>query len=413
MKKLSLSGIIWSFLFFCMACDHDPSSSPEGPKGELPRELTASEIKLVEADHAFSYDIFRRTVAYDTEKDNLMISPLSISTALAMTLNGANGETYESIRQTLRLQGMSQEEINEAFRSLIKLLISADPKVRIQIANSIWYREGIPVKEGFIQRLKEHYGAEVGELDFSDPASVTIINNWVEQNTEGLIKTIIEKIPGDMAMYLINALYFKGEWLYKFDKKDTRKADFFPESGEQIQVDMMSREGKFATYSGEDARLIELPYGDSLYTMSILMPGDPKMPIDRFISEEVTKTNLDAWRSNLHVIGNTQLKLPKFELKYELTYNNILKAMGMDIAFEEGMADFTGIATTPPLFIDNVKHKTHIRVDEEGTEAAAVTSVGIGITSAPLPISVNRPFVFIVYEQTSGTNLFMGKVKRP
>lgn len=412
MKKINIIGIILPVFLFNVACDNNSSPDPEGLKGELPRELTAQEIKLIEADRDFSYDIFRRTVAYDDETDNLMISPLSISTALAMTLNGAKGETSEGIREALRLQGMSQEEINDAFQSLIKLLLSADPKVKIKIANSIWYREGTPVEEDFIGKIKEKYEAEISGIDFSDPATVNVINNWVEQNTEGLIDTIIEEIPHDMIMYLINALYFKGSWLYQFDKSDTRKADFFPESGGQIQVDMMSRKGKFATYSGEDVRLVELPYGDSLFTMTVLMPGDPKMPLNQFVAEKVTKANLTEWRSNLHVQGGTSLNLPKFELKYELKYNDILKAMGMDIAFTEGMADFTGIAPMD-LFISEVKHKTHIRVDEEGTEAAAVTSVGVGVTSAPPSITINRPFVFIIYEQVSGTNLFMGMVKRP
>ncbi|MBC9797463.1 serpin family protein [Sinomicrobium weinanense] len=410
MKKVVITGIVLPILLFCVACDKDPSTTPEGPKGELPRELNASEMKIIAADQSFSYDIFRRTVAYDTEEENLMISPLSISTALAMTLNGAKGQTFEDMQASLYLHGMSMDEINDAFQSLVKLLLTADPEVKIKIANSVWYKEGLPVEEDFVQRLKNKYEAEITGLDFSDPGAKDIINKWVAENTEGLIKTIIDEIPGNMIMYLINALYFKGNWLTQFDKDDTHKADFVLESGERVQVDMMSQKSRFAMYADDDVRLVQLPYGDSLFTMSVLMPGDPKMPIDQFVAEKVTQANLATWRSKLRVYGDMDLKLPKFELEYELKYNDILKAMGMEIAFD-GPADFTGIAPLD-LLIDEVKHKTFIRVDEEGTEAAAVTSVGIVETSLPPSVVINRPFVFIIYEQVSGANLFMGKVKK-
>lgn len=405
--------VICSFLI--TQCDSG-ITGPDGPTGELPRELSATEKMLIEADQSFSYDIFRRTVAWETEYENLMISPLSISMALAMTLNGAEGQTYEDMKEALYLSGMEMDEINDAFKSLIELLITVDPEVTMMIANSIWYREDLPVKEDFRDRVREYYGAEIAGLDFSDPASVEIINDWVKENTEELIEEIIDEIPNDVVMYLINALYFKGDWLRPFDTDDTRKADFHLETGESVEVDMMSQEGRFAIHFSNDVQMIEMPYGDSLYTMSVLMPADPEMPIDQFIEEQMTATNLTNWRSNLSVDSrDITVELPKFELKYEIEYNDILKAMGMEIAFDEYEADFNGIADVSPqnLFIDEVKHKTFIRVDEEGTEAAAVTSVGIGITSMPPQMIVNRPFVFIIHERESGTNLFMGVVRNP
>jgi len=311
---------------------------------------------------------------------------------------------------------MDLDEINEAFESLTELLMTVDPKVTMKIANSVWHRDGLPVRGDFLDRLEKHYGAQVEGLDFSDPVAVEKINSWVDKSTEGMISEIIDEISPHMVMYLINALYFKGDWLRQLDTENTRTSDFHLETGETTEVEMMSQKGLFATYMSGDVQVIELPYGDSLFSMTVMMPADPDTPIDSFINEKVTAENLSEWRSNLRVDNReATVELPKFELEYEIEYNDILKAMGMEVAFSESEANFQGIADTAPqnLFIDNVKHKTFIKVDEEGTEAAAVTSVGIGLESMPPQLTFNRPFVFIIHERESGTNLFMGKVKNP
>ena len=416
MKWMEYLILIMTSVMLFSTCNQNVTGSDDlGLNGELPRELTASELKLVEADRNFSYRIFSETVAYDDE-ENIMISPLSISMALAMALNGAEDQTFDDMRETLKLSGMELDEINEAFESLIELLVTVDSGVTMKIANSVWHRENLPVKEDFLDRLETHFGAQMEGLDFSDPAAVERINSWVNENTEGLIPEIIDEIPPHVVMYLINALYFKGDWLRQFDTEDTRTADFYLESGETTEVDMMSQKGRFAMFQSGDVQLVELPYGDSLFSMTVMMPADENMPIDRFVQEKVNAVNLAEWRSNLRVDNReSTVELPKFELEYEIEYNEILKAMGMEIAFSESNANFQGIADTSPqnLFIDNVKHKTFIRVDEEGTEAAAVTSVGIGVTSMPPQITFNRPFVFIIHERESGANLFMGKMKNP
>ncbi|REL33492.1 serpin family protein [Rhodohalobacter sp. SW132] len=416
MLRFFYSLIALAGLLFFLSCDSDVTG-PDSPgiNGELPRDLTQSEQKLIQADNLFSYRVFRETLAYDDE-DNIMISPLSISMALAMTLNGAEGETYDAMRETLHLSDMDLEEINEAFGSLIELLVTVDPRVTLQIANSVWHRENLQVKEDFRDRVETHFGAQIEGLDFSDPATVEKMNSWVNENTEGLIPEIIDEIPSHVVMYLINALYFKGDWLQQFDAEDTRPADFYLESGETTEVDMMSQKGRFAIFQSGEVQLVELPYGDSLFTMTVMMPADEDMPIDQFVQEQVNADNLAEWRSNLHVSNReSTVRLPKFEMEYEIEYNEILKAMGMEIAFSQSNANFQGIADTAPqnLYIDNVKHKTFITVDEEGTEAAAVTSVGVGVTSMPPQITFNRPFVFIIHERESGTNLFMGRVKNP
>lgn len=414
--KLIQNLIFLTVCLFLFTMCKTSITGPDGPMGELPRDLTAGEKLLIEADGSFSYDIFRRTVSWETEKENMMISPLSISMALAMTLNGAQGSTYDEMQQALYLSEMETEEINEAFRSLTELLVTVDPQVTIRIANSIWYKNGLPVEEAFLDAMREFFDARVEGLDFDDPASVDIINNWVNENTDGLIEEIIEEIEPQMVMFLINALYFKGDWLRPFDVEDTRKADFHLENGETSEVDMMHQEGRFALHFSDEVMMAEIPYGDSLFTMSLLMPADPEMPISQFVDEKLTAANLTFWRSNLTVDSrDITLELPKFEFEYEIEYNDILKAMGMSTAFNKTEANFIGIADVSPqnLYIDEVKHKTFIRVDEKGTEAAAVTSVGIGVDSVPPQMIADRPFVFIIHERESGTNLFMGVVRNP
>ncbi|MCC5940826.1 MAG: serpin family protein [Balneolaceae bacterium] len=413
-KKWSLIVTILIFIL-AIACNNSVVG-PDGPSGELPRDLTPQEKLLIEADQQFSYDIFKRTVAFDSDEENLMISPLSISMALAMTLNGAQGDTYDEMREALYLNGLETDEINRAFQSLTELLTTADRSVTIKIANSIWHRNGLPVEEEFLDRMREFFDARIEGLDFSDPSAPDVINAWVKENTEGLIEEIVEEIEPHIVMYLINALYFKGDWLRPFDTDDTRRAEFKLETGGTVQTDMMHQEGKFALYFSEDVQMVEIPYGDSLFSMTVLMPADADMPINQFIDEHITAGNLTSWRANMSVDSrDITLQLPKFEFEYEIEYNDILKSMGIVKAFSEWEANLKGIADVSPqnLFIDHVKHKTFIRVDEEGTEAAAVTSVGVGITSMPPQMIVDRPFVFIIHERESGTNLFMGKVSNP
>lgn len=404
--------LIFSLLIFSGCETH--LVEPDSSITDLPRELSPTELMIIEAGDEFSYDLFRRTVSHDRESENIFISPLSISMALAMTLNGADGETYHEMRESLYLNQMSREEINEAFESLITLLTDLDPAVTLNIANSIWHEETLPVREEFLERLETYFNATSEGLDFGDPQSVDIINQWVHDHTEGLIEEIIEGIPRDVVMYLINAIYFNGEWHKQFDPDETYTTDFYLENGETSQIEMMRRDGSYATYSSEDVDMVEIPYGDSLYSMSVLMPGDPDQPLDTFIDETLTAENLNSWRNNLQASEQRfGLHFPKFELEYKIEYKEILSAMGMERAFTAESADLSRIADVGQydLFLNQVFHKARVMVDEEGTEAAAATAVEVGIVSAPPQFVVDRPFVFIIHERKSGTNLFMGKIK--
>lgn len=411
-SALLLATIFTSLTLLISGCTNNITGQNE--KGELPRNLTTTEKELVENSHSFSFEIFKSVVNGDEDNENTFISPLSISVALGMTLNGAREETFTEMKETLGFRNIDLDEINEGYDSLIELLTNLDPQVKLKIANSVWSKQGFSVEEDFTNRLKEHFDAETAELDFSDPESVDIINGWVEENTEGLIDEIIESIPAHMVMYLINAVYFKGDWINEFDEEETYESPFYLENGEQLEIDMMNQKKAFAGYFSDEVKMIDLPYGDSLFSMTIIMPEDKEKAIDEFVAEQFTQDNFNTWIENISV-EETQLRLPKFEMEYEITLNEVLKSMGMERAFREGMADFRGINPAGNLFISEAKHKTFITVDETGTEAAGVTSIGIGVTSAPqIPtMIVNRPFIFVIRENNSGTILFMGKMKNP
>lgn len=416
MKRHHLFSIPLLILFITAFSCSETAVGPTGPSGELPRELTPAEMKLVEAEQQFSYALFRLITEHEGGQENVMISPLSISMALAMALNGAEGETYEAMQNALFLDSMSLQEVNESFRSLIELLLTADDRVEMGIANSIWHADYFPLHPDFRDRVSTFYNAEVTPVDFTDPASRELMNRWVEQKTENRIRELVEEVNPDHIMFLVNALYFSGDWLREFDPDDTYTARFTREDRTVTEVEMMTQKGLFATYFDQHVQMIELPYGDSLFTMTLLMPADPEISLETFLASEVTAGKLRERRNRLQVdTRESTIHLPKFEFEYAIELNEVLKAMGMEIAFDEFHANFSGLSETGQsnIFIDEVMHKTFIRVDEKGTEAAAATSVGMMPTSMPPVLVADRPFLFIIYERESGTNLFMGRVMDP
>jgi len=331
--------------------------------------------------------------------------------ALGMTLNGANGATRDSMARTLEFAGLSQSDINTSYKSLITLLTGLDPNVTFQIANSIWYRPELNVEQSFKDVNREYFNAEITSLDFGDPAAPGIINGWVDRNTNGRIKEIVEPpIPRDAMMYLINAIYFKGAWTYRFDQKLTRDDFFELPDGTKKPCRMMVQKGTFPYFENDELQAIDLSYGDVGFSMTVLLPK-PGTKIDEFVAK-MTQQRWNGWTSGFHKT-EIDLFLPKFKLEYGKKLNDVLKAMGMAIAFSPGEADFTNIDRAGGLFISQVKHKTFVQVDEEGTEAAAVTSVEISRVSMNPTMRIDRPFVFVIRENHSGTILFIGKIVEP
>ena len=395
--------LLISFLAF-QCGDH--ISAPEIPAG---RELNVSEKRLAESGNEFGLKLFRE-LNKDEAGNNMFISPLSVSYALGMTLNGAVGETREAMEKTLELHGMSVDEINKTYKSLMKFLTTLDPEVIFEIANSIWYRQDYPVKQDFVDVNKEYFNALVRALDFNDPASVDIINGWASENTHGLIEEVIEDIDPAAIMFLINAIYFKGTWLYEFDPEDTKPAPFYLDNGSQAEVKMMSQRSDFNYYSNEQFQAIDLPYGNEKFTMTVFLPHR-----DINIDNLIFQMNEENWSSWINGFPDEKVEvnlyLPRFTIEYEKSLRDVLIKLGMGIAFGGG-ADFSNIGGG--LFISDVNHFTYVNVDEEGTEAAAVTVVEMRDSAGgPPTMRIDRPFLFVIRENQSNTILFMGKVMNP
>jgi serpin B len=416
MKLLRPSAI--ALLVLASACGGDPTDPGGGPPAKitaLPRALTTQEQRLIEADNRFAIKLLKQATAATRDSlENLFVSPLSVAMALGMTYNGAAGTTEEAMRATLELEGMTVAEVNEAYRSLIALLRGLDPRVQFQIANSIWYRRGLAVEQPFIDVNRTYFDARVEGLDFTSPSAPQTINTWVSDQTRGLIEEIINgPIPNSVLMYLINAIYFKGDWTQQFDKQLTTPRPFRLDDGSSVNVPTMTygREAAFRTATLENGRLIDLPYGGAAFSMTILLPRE-----DLSIDTVLTALTLDDWNRGIAALDTTktELYLPKFKLENNLTLKPPLTALGMVVAFSD-FADFSRMVTGGGVLISDVLHRTYVDVNEEGTEAAAVTAVIIERTCAcgPERIRVDRPFLFALRENLSGTILFMGVIRHP
>jgi len=406
---LRLFAIAGLLLVLVSGCDSTGPSEKDAPP---PRPLTATEQQVVDTDNTFGLKLLRTTVDAEDPSTNVFLSPLSVSMALGMTLNGARAETRAAMEAALEKQDLSPPEINDAYRGLIDLLEGLDPTVDVALANSIWYREGLPVRQAFIDTNQTHFDAEVSALDFSVPTASEQINGWVNEETRGNIPEIVPaQIPPHIVMYLINATYFKGQWRDQFDPANTEEAPFHRADGSTVTVPMMEKTEDVVhpTYQTEQFQALDIAYGDSLYSMTILLPhkeSSVQAVVDSLDTETWTRVTEQLSPQSL-----SRLKMPKFTLRYEKKLNDILSDLGMGVAFTD-QANFRGIADTS-LAISEVKHKTFLQVDEEGTEASAATSVGIGVTSAPPSVVVNRPFVVAIRENHSGIILFIGTVMDP
>jgi serpin B len=375
--------------------------------------------KLVSANTRFAFDIFKRLLMEDTNK-NIFISPLSVSIALAMAYNGAEGTTKDAMAETLNLGNMTLEDINREYSDLIESLENVDQEVKLLISNSVWMKNEFEpvIKSSFLHNVGTSYDSEVFTRDFGSPQTVNEINGWVKKRTEDKIKEIIRDLNPELVMLLINAIYFKGTWITEFDKAKTQQQNFFLGDGNPVKVDMMTTAGNFSYYFGEDCEIARLPYGRDKVAMYIFLPKEG-VSLDSFIAS-MNQTVHDGYISRLQSPDNLIVKMPKFKVEYGVKHlNNALKMLGMGIAFDPIEADFSGIAsiTSGNLYISYVDHKAVIEVNEEGTEAAAVTDVGIGFTAisptSPPSFVVNRPFYYEIRDDRSGSILFMGKILNP
>ena len=378
-------------------------------------KLDEKSAEIVDSDNQFGFNLFGVLAENSNTDKNLMISPLSISSALSMTLNGANGDTRSEMEQVLSSNGFTTDDINTAYQKLIPALRNCDTSVDLDIANSIWIRKDFDVLDQFIKTNNDYYDAEVTRLLF-DANAVNSINDWVSQKTRNRIQKMVTSIDPNDVMYLLNAIYFKGSWAEKFESNATQNETFTLSSGNAIEVPMMKKNLKLSYLATNNFRMAALPYGRGKFRMIVMLPNEGVST-----SEILQSLDNESWQTFLNGMGQPvelEVWLPKFTFNWETGLNDVLASLGMPKAFSQSEADFTNINSNGGLYISKVKHKTFIEVNEEGTEAAGATSVVVGITSVgpgntPVLFHADHPFLFFITEEDTGAILFMGQMADP
>lgn len=408
----------------CILAQCSGPTRPDTPEPtRLPTELTAAERQLVTSANEFGFELFNRVTAATPADSNVFISPLSAAYALAMAYNGAAGDTRDGIAATLAFGDQTAEQINESFAGLTDVLTNADPSVTTTIANAVWYATRRTLVPEFGDICRTYFDAKVAGLDFAQAWAADTINSWVYENTHGKIEKIVDPpLPSGLVYMLANAVYFKASWTYPFDPEDTRTDTFYTADGSRVNADFMYLNSEKYQHENwqpdpdftylikrDEFAAFSMPYGDRWFRMTVFLP-DTSISVEQFISQ-FTVEEWNLWRPEFRA-DRFEARFPKFKFEYEVALDDILPAMGMEIAFQPGAADFSNMIEGGGVWIDTVIHKTFVQVDEEGTEAAAVTVIG-GLDSLPPFIKCNRPFAFVIWEKESGAIIFAGKLARP
>jgi serpin B len=392
-----------------LSCSKDPDEI--FPTEPVPINLTSDQVLLIESENSFAFDIFKKVIENEGGSENIIISPLSISYALSMTLNGANGATRNAMLEALRVNGITPEIINNSYKNLSEALLNVDKRVLISIANSVWTENNFVVKKPFTDILTGFYNAESKSFDINDPLAPKQINSWIESKTNGLIKNMIDKLNDNTVMLLINAIYFKGKWKSQFDVKNTIQRSFDKPGGATSEVPMMKQTSDFKIFTGEAFVLAEFPYGQGNFVMDVILPDD-----QNGVNGIIPLINDNSFKGWLNQMSEreTDLTFPRFKYGYKKQLKDVLTDMGMGIAFSDN-ADFSNISNLD-LLINDVTHQAFIETNEEGTEAAAATIVDIVATSmpaAPFILNIDHSFLYIIRETTTNSILFMGRVVDP
>lgn len=371
-----------------------------------------------EASNEFSLKLFKLS---SKEASNSVVSPYSVSTALSMTCLGAKGQTKEEMKKTLGYSAMSDEQIETQNSSLSQSLSSVNPKSEMTIANALFGKDGVPFISDFVQKNEKSFSAKMQSLNFADAAAKDTINNWVKTQTKGKIASIIDQIPADAILYLVNAIYFKGSWQKQFEESATQKADFTLLDGSKKQVQMMNKYEKMRYLKGSDFQAVMLPYNDNRLQMCVFLP-DQDVTVDALIAS-FTPLNWNTWMQRFYS-KQGHLGLPKLKIEYKTELSKVLSSAGMPCAFDKGCADFSNMVDLSKrpdwrVFISRVLHKTYLEVNEKGTTAAAVTAVEMSVTAAaarpetPFEMVCDKPFLVAIRDEETGAILFLGKIVNP
>lgn len=404
MKTLALL-LLLPFVLLVSCKKDEPEPQAQQP---INLELPPKAGGVINNSNEFGLDLFKSVSAVDDE--NLMLSPLSASTALTMLLNGCGGQSYEQIHQMLGYEGLTMGEVNQVYASLTEQLLSADPKVELALANAVWYRMSFDVKQPYLDTMSWVFDSRIEGLDFNSPSALDVMNQWASDNTNGKILEVLDEISAEAVMFLMNALYFKGNWTWQFDPSKTSNGPFTLEDGSTVTVPIMQGELPVKTYYGNNYSALEMFYGRQNFSMIMIEPQNT-------ISEFLENFDVGAWQeltSSLDaapVPSKMDIFIPKFKFEYEKQLNDQLQALGMTDVFIPSLANLSGISDAS-IYVSFVKQNTFVEVNEEGTEAAAVTTIGIEYTSIN-NFTLDKPFVFFIRERTTNTILFIGKVMDP
>lgn len=378
-------------------------------------EITDDVRAVARSNNRFAFDLYQHL---REDKGNLFFSPASISTALAMTYAGAGGPTKTEMAQVLHFD-LAEERLHGGFGTLGEILNSAEKGYRLSMANRLWGAKTYPFRPEFLKTTREQYGAELAQLDFArtEEARQTI-NAWVEEQTNGRIEDLIPSgvLDAMTRLVLTNAVYFKGAWDEEFSKRATQDAPFRLSRDRQVKVPTMRQTDRFGYAETDDLQLLELPYEGHDLSMVIVLPKSVDGLPD--LETKLTAESVQKWMSGLRR-RDVRVFLPRFKLTSQFELADVLRAMGMPLAFSE-RADFSGMSTVESLMLSQVVHKAFVDVSEEGTEAAAATAVVVAPTAAPagdrdepVVFRADHPFVFLIRDNRTGAVLFVGRVVNP
>ncbi len=400
--KLSILAIAMGWMF---------AGPDAGLRAQTAAQGNGAVEKVAQAYNAFGFELLART-GKPLPRRNVFISPAGAALALAMVGNGAAGATRRQMANTLRLGDLTPSQINEANAALMERLSELDPKIQLRVANGIWTAKDARIRPEFIAVNHNAYHAEIAAADFGNPQTLGEINQWASRETGGKIQNFLDPpLDPRLRLIVLNAIYFKGDWTIQFDKTLTRDLPFTLAGGQSIAHPRMARTGSFDYCENDDLQAARLPYGDGKISMYLFLP---RHGLDAFLQN----LNAESWERWLKSFSSRKgrLELPRFKLenKYDLT--ETLKAMGMPLAFGRD-ADFSGISPEP-LMIGWVRQQTYVDVNEEGTEAAAVTGVGVRAMAVrreppPFELIVDRPFFIALRENQTGLILFLGTILDP
>lgn len=409
--RVDKRGFLFPFLAVIVLTTATPGSA-----------LPAGSVDVAAADNGFGFHLLN-AVQRAAPNTNVVLSPVSAALDLAMVLNGAEGKTQEEIQATLSLSGAELDAINKANAQLIKMLRTPSQTVTLSVADSLWVdSRRATLRSDYAQQMQSWYGAEIADLDFGHANAVTRINGWASRETHEKIPKIIERIDPAEVLLLLNAVYFKGQWQHPFDKAQTQERDFTLADGSTRKVRRMAQSGRFDYFESADVQAIRLPFGDGDLAMEVLLPG--KSSSLEALETELTPELWAVWHAKF-AQRKGSIELPRFELKSHFRLNAPLQALGMRRAFDSHGAELTGMFAPPagnhprkPFFISLVLQSTYWKVDEEGSEAAAVTSVGVRAAAMarpeqPFQMIVDRPYLCAIEDRRSGVLLFVGAIYDP